>query len=103
MNPQMVKQAMKKLGIKQEEIEASEVIIKTKDKNIIISNPVVTRINMQGQENFQISGNISEESSITDEDIETVAKQANVSREKAKKSLEANNGDLASAILSLKS
>ena len=58
---------------------------------------------MQGQENFQISGDISEESSITDEDIETVAKQANVSREKAKKSLEANNGDLASAILSLKS
>ena len=103
MNPQAIKQAMKKLGIKQEEIEASEVIIKTKDKNIIISNPVVTRINMQGQENFQISGNISEESSITEEDIETVAKQANVSLEKARKSLEANNGDLAEAILSLKS
>ena len=48
MNPQMVKQAMKKLGIRQEEIEASRVIIQTKEKNIIILNPSVTKINMQG-------------------------------------------------------
>lgn len=102
MNPQMVKQAMKKLGIKQEEIPASEVIIKTPDKNIIISSPSVTKINMQGQESFQITGEVSEESSMTQEDIETVAKQANVSLAKAKKALEEHNGDLAEAILSLK-
>lgn len=102
MNPQMVKQAMKKLGIKQEEIDASEVIIKTPEKNIIISNPQVTKINMQGQETFQIIGDVSEESSISEEDIKTVAKQAKVSEEKARKALEKSNGDLAEAILSLK-
>lgn len=103
MNPALVKQAMKKLGIKQEEIDASEVIIKTRDKNIIISNPQITKINMQGQDSFQITGNVSEESSISDDDIKTVAEQAKVSREKAKKALERHNGDLAEAILSLKS
>lgn len=102
MNPQMIKQAMKKLGIKQEEIPASEVIIKTPEKNIVISNPSVTKINMQGQETFQIVGKISEESPISEEDIETVSRQANVSKEKARKALEKSNGDLAEAILSLK-
>lgn len=102
MNPQMVKQAMKKLGIKQEEIEASQVIIKTQDKNIIISNPNVTKINMQGQETFQIIGDVSEESPITNDDIKTVAEQAKVSEKEAKKALEKHNGDLAEAILSLK-
>ena len=102
MNPQMVKQAMKKLGIRQEEIEASKVIIQTKEKNIIISNPSVTKINMQGQETFQIMGDVSEESQISEEDVKTVAKQAKVSEEKARKALEEFNGDLAEAILSLK-
>jgi len=103
MNPKMIKQAMKRLGIKQEEIEASEVIIKTPDKNIIISNPQVLRVNMQGQDTFQVSGEISEESSISQEDIKTVAEKAGVSEEEAKKALERSNGDLAEAIISLKS
>ena len=41
MNPKDVQRAMKKLGIKQEEIEANEVIIKTNDKEIVIQNPQV--------------------------------------------------------------
>ena len=89
------------MGVKQEEIDASEVIIKTKDKTITIKNPQVSKVNMMGQESFQISGEI-EESTISEEDIKTVAEQSNVSLKEAKEALEKTNGDLAEAILILK-
>ena len=60
MNPKMVKEARKKMGIKQEEIPATEVIIKTPDKDLIIRNPQVTKVIAMGQETLQISGTIEE-------------------------------------------
>lgn len=103
LNPKMLAQAMKKMGIKQEEIPATEVIIRTQDgKDLVIRNPQVSKVNAMGQESLQIIGDIEELSAISKEDIETVAQQAGVSSEKAKKALEDNNNDLASAILSLK-
>ncbi|MBS3172341.1 nascent polypeptide-associated complex protein [Candidatus Woesearchaeota archaeon] len=102
MNPKQMNKMMQRMGIRQEEIDAEEVIIKTKEKNIIIKNPSVTKVDMMGQKTFQIMGEISEESSISEEDIKTVAEQANVSKEKAKEALKKHNGDLAEAILSLK-
>jgi len=104
INPSMMKQAMKKLGIKQEEIDAEIVIIKTKDKEIIIENPSVAKIDMQGNETFQISGDISErakEIEISEEDIATVIEQTNCSKEEALKAIKETNGDLAEAILKL--
>ncbi len=101
VNPKQLEQAMKKLGVKQEEIEASEVIIKCADKNLIIKNPNIVRINMMGQESLQITGSIEEEKAILEEDIQTVSEQAHVSKEEAKKALEETNGDLAEAILNL--
>ncbi len=103
INPKQMKEAMKRLGIKQEEIDANEVIIRTDNKEIIIKDPVIAKINMMGQDTFQISGQIIERSieKFTQEDIKIVAEQANVSHEEAKKALE-KEGDLASAILSLK-
>lgn len=104
MNPRDLAKAMKRMGIKQDEIEAEEVIIKCSDKNIIISNPSVVKVNAMGQESFQITGKVSEESpqaKISEEDIKTVSSQAKVSEEKAKAALEKANGDLAEAILSL--
>jgi len=95
LNPKQLEQAMKKLGVKQEHIDAYEVIIKTKEKNLIIRNPEVVKVNMMGQENFQISGDIEEESNITEDDVNTVAEQANVSKDVARKALEDNDGDLA--------
>lgn len=97
-----LKKAMKRMGMKQEEIDAHEVVIKTKDKNLVISNPSVVKINVMGQDSFQISGDISEESSISQEDVKTVMEKAGVSEEEAKNALEKSNGDLAQAILSLK-
>ena len=100
-----MKQAMKKMGVKQEELDASEVIIKLKDKQISIKNPSVSKINMMGQESFQISGEISEENleSFNEEDIKTVVSQANCSEEEAKKALNKTKGDIAAAIIALKS
>jgi len=92
---------MKKLGIKQEDIDAQEVIIKTQDKNIVIKNPQVALVDMMGNKSFQISGEISEESAISEDDINTVAEKANVDKKQAKTALEKSKGDLAEAILSI--
>ena len=102
MNPKQMNKMMQKMGIKQEEIDAVEVIIKTHDKRLIINNPSVTKIDMMGQKTLQITGDISEESNILEEDIKTVSKQAEVSEEVAKKTLEETEGDLAEAIIKLK-
>jgi nascent polypeptide-associated complex subunit alpha len=101
MNPRDMQKAMKRLGIKQEEIEASEVIIKTADKNLVIRNPSVTKVNMGGQETLQIGGTIEEESVISEDDVNTVAEQTEVSKEEARNALEAADGDLAAAIMEL--
>jgi nascent polypeptide-associated complex subunit alpha len=106
VDPRMMKEAMRRMGIKQTEIEAEEVIIRSGDKQTVITNPSVTKINMQGNISFQISGDVSERSvssepEITDEDVDTVATQANVSKEKAKELLEKNKGDLAKTIMDL--
>ena len=104
MNPRAMKQAMKKLGMQQQDIEASEVIIKTADKEIICSHPQVSKINMMGQETWQITGEAQERSRelFSEEDIKTVMEQTGVSEDKAKEALTETSGDLAEAILRLK-
>ncbi len=105
MNPKAVEQAMKRMGIKQVDIPASEVIIKSEGKDIVISNPKVVRVNMMGQDSFQISGDVEERPAsfeISEEDIKTVSEQAGVSEEEARDAMSKANGDLAAAILSLK-
>lgn len=104
LNPKDLEKAMKRMGIKQEEIPANEVIIKCPDKDLVIRNPQVSKVNAMGQETLQIIGDIEEikANKYTDEDVKTVSEQANVSKEKAKEALEKSNGDLAEAILNLK-
>jgi len=109
MNPRMMKKLQKQLQNSTEEIDATEVIIRTKDKEIYFSNPSVSSMNMMGQQSYQIVGepqerglNSGEEtSSIPEEDIELVASQANVSKEKAKEALEECGGEPAEAIIKL--
>ena len=108
MDERAMKQAMKRLGMKQEEIAAAEVIIKLQNGNeLLIANPQVTKVNLMGQDTFQIVGQVSERQQqqplFTQEDIATVAEQAGVTREKAEEALEKSKGDLAEAIMSLKS
>lgn len=105
VNPRQVQQMMRKMGIQQQDIPAIEVIIKLEDKEIIIKNPSVARINMMGQQTFQISGEIHEQEHsktvIAEEDIKTVMEQAHVSHEKAQAALEKTSGDLAEAIMNI--
>ena len=104
MDPKKMQAVMKQMGISQEEIHASKVIIeKTDNTKIIIKNPSVTKVKMQGQETFQIAGEIQEESGevgISEEDIKTIIEKTGKSEQEAREALE-KTGDLAEAILEL--
>ncbi len=104
MNPKKMQAVMKQMGISQDEISASKVIIeKTDNSKIIIENPSVTKIKMQGQETFQIAGEIREETAevgISEDDVKTVMEKTGKSEEEAREVLE-KTGDLAEAILEL--
>ena len=107
MNPRQMKQAMKRMGIQQQDIEATEVVIKTPEKEIVIKEPQVAKVNMMGQETYQVVGQateraISSEPEISEDDVKTVMEQTGVDEEKAKGAITKAQGDLASAILSLK-
>lgn len=106
MNQKQMKQAMKRMGMTQEEIEASEVIIKCPDKEIVISPAQVSKVNMMGQETYQVVGTatekeISNEPELSEDDIQTVMEQTQVDRETAIEALEANKKDIASAVMHL--
>lgn len=107
LNSRKAQAMMRRMGIQQQDIPATEVIIKTDEKEIIIKNPQVAKVNMMGQETFQIIGKAIEKSlktepEITDDDIQTVMRQVNCPREKAEKAIKETNGNLAEAILKLK-
>lgn len=106
LNSREARAMMRKMGIKQEEIDAELVIIKTHDKDFVIRNPQVSKVNMMGQETFQVAGSIEEvekdsKVDISEEDIATVIEQTNCTREEAIEALEEGNGNLAEAILKL--
>ncbi len=102
LDPKKMQAVMKQMGINQEEIDASKVIIEKEDRTkIIIKNPSITKIKMQGQESFQISGEVSEEDEgFSDSDIEMVMEKTNCTKEEAEEALE-ETGDLAEAIIKL--
>jgi nascent polypeptide-associated complex subunit alpha len=103
INPKQMGQMMKRMGIKNEELEAKEAIIVLRNgKKIIISNPQIQSIEMQGHKTYTIAGEEHEESGMPEEDIRMVAEQTGATKEQAKTALEEANGDIAEAILKLK-
>jgi alpha-NAC-related protein len=101
MDPKKMQAAMKQMGISQEDISATKVIIEKDDGKIIIENPSIVKMKVQGQESFQISGNVKEESEeISEQDIKTVMEKTGTNEEEAKKTHEKTD-DLAEAILEL--
>ena len=105
INPKKMQEAMKQMGIAQEEIDATKVIIEKENSQIVIENPSITKIKIQGQESFQISGDVKEELliqelQISEQDIKTVMEKTNCSEEQARKTLEKTK-DLAETILEL--
>ena len=101
LNPKKMQALMKQMGIAQEEINAERVIIERDGGNIIIQNPSIVKVKMQGQETFQISGDSKEENSgISEEDVKTVMEKTGASEQQTRESLE-KTGDLADSILEL--
>jgi len=107
INPKQIEKMARKMGIEAKPIDATEVIIKTPGKEIVISNPQVSRVNMMGQDTWQVSGDVSERESapaekFTDDDVKMVVQQTGASDDEARSALEETNGDIAEAILRLK-
>jgi len=102
MNPAQMKKMMKQLGMKSEELNAKKVTIELEDGNLVIEEPSVTSIEVQGKKTYTVMGTERKETSIPDADIKMVASQAGKSEEEAKKALEECSGDLAEAIKKLK-
>ncbi len=106
VNMRQAQQMMRKMGIAQQEIDADVVIIKSATKEIVIENPQVSKINMMGQETYQVVGKATVRSTdtipeISEDDIAIVMQQTKASHDEAKAALEEAKGDLAAAILSL--
>jgi nascent polypeptide-associated complex subunit alpha len=108
MNPREAKRMMQRMGMNMGAMpEVEQVIFKTSTKEIIVENPEVTVMEMQGQKIFQVMGErITEKTvekaiKIPEEDVQLVAIQANVNPDQARAALEQTKGDLAQAILLL--
>jgi len=108
MNPREAKRMMQRMGMNMGAMpDVEQVVFKTSSKEIIVENPEVTVMEMQGQKIFQVMGDritekaVEKEAEIPEEDVQLVATQANVSPDQARAALEQTKGDLAQAILLL--
>jgi nascent polypeptide-associated complex subunit alpha len=117
MNPREQKRMMQRMGMNMDSVpEVQQVIIRTSTKNIVIDEPEVAILEVQGQKMYQvIGGQVTEQApskfqtvaapqpTFSEEDVRLVADQTGKSLEKAKEALEECQGDLAKAILLLQS
>ncbi len=118
INPREQRRMMQRMGMNMDSVaDVKQVIIRTADKDIVIDEPEVAILQVQGQKMYQvIGGSVSEQSpsaratagtpakpAFSEEDVQLVADQTGKSLEKAKEALEECGGDLAKAILLLQS
>lgn len=110
ISPREAKRMMQRMGLSMDAIpDVEQVIIKTSNKEILIENPEVAVVDIQGQKMFQVAGGkitektIERKPTIPEEDVRLVADQTGKSLEEARKALEECEGDLAKAIILLQS
>lgn len=114
MNPKQMKAMMKRMGIDQEEMPGvEEVIIKTKTKELVFKDAVVTAVSVQGQKTYQVVGipqererrreEGEEEGGVPEDDIKLVMSQTGCAAAEAKKALQETDGAPAEAILKIMS
>ena len=110
VNPKRLQAMMRQMGIEMDDIDdVEEVLIRTATKDIVIKPAEVSKVTQQGQVSWQVVGKAVERPreaepagpKFTEEDVALVAGQANVSKEEARKALEATDGQPAEAILKL--
>ncbi len=102
MNPKKLQQMMKQMGIDVEQLDnVQRITIELPDKDLVFEDASVTVMTASGTKTYQISGEPIERPKISDDDINLVIGQADVSEEEARQALQASGGDLAEAILKL--
>lgn len=111
VNERQVKRMMQQMGIKSNDLEGvEEVRILLKDKVIVLKEPNVSVIEVQGSKTYTIVGkeeildkgaavNLPQDTNLKEEDIKLVMEKANVTREKAIEALKSNNYMVAEAII----
>jgi nascent polypeptide-associated complex subunit alpha len=104
---------MQRMGMSMDGVEdVKEVVIRTPSKDIVIQEPEVAILNMQGQRIYQVVGGTVterapqregalEKPAVSEEDARLVADQTGKSLEEAKSALIECEGDLAKAIILL--
>jgi nascent polypeptide-associated complex subunit alpha len=103
MDPKNMQKVMRQMGIKSEEIEASKVTIELKEGGrLVVFEPSVVQIEMQGEKSFQVSGKVAEEQEAGEDDLRMVMEASGCSREEAQNALRETGGDIAEAIIRLK-
>jgi len=108
MDNRNARRMMDRLGINMKEIpNVQEVVIKTPEKELHVTNASVSEIVAQGNRMFQVSGDVEEvdveKKTFSEEDILLVQQQTGASKEKAVAALEESDGEVARAILKLSS
>ena len=111
-NPRELRRMLRRMGVRVEELSnVKSVSIVLDDYEIIIRNPQVSVMTIQGQKVYQIVGGqeekvevspeseLVEEVTFSEDDVKFVMEQSGVSREVAVKALKEANGDIAKAIL----
>ncbi|AWB27193.1 nascent polypeptide-associated complex protein [Halococcoides cellulosivorans] len=113
LDPRKLQQMMEQMGVDMEDIDATEVVIRTDDEDLVFDGPEVQKMVAQGQETYQIVGSPSVEESSGEsggseaddgpdpDDVALVAQRAGVSEDDARDALEAEDGDLAGAVARL--
>ena len=104
MNPAKMQGMMKKMGISQVNLPVKRVVFEMDDGNLVIDEPAVIKIMMQGQESYQVTGSAVEESveSFSKDDVALVVEKSGKSVEEVRVALEEAGGDIAEAIVGLK-
>lgn len=110
---------MRRMGVDFQQLEdVSEVLIRFPDKELVIPQAQVLVMQGQGEDIYQIVGQSEERSlttsieaegeapepsvqTFTEEDVQLVASQANVSEDEAREALRTAEGNLAKAIIVL--
>ncbi|MBN2094901.1 MAG: nascent polypeptide-associated complex protein [Candidatus Aenigmarchaeota archaeon] len=97
INPKQLEKMARQMGMQVQNIDATEVIIKSPDGDWIIKSPQVTKVCMGSTETFQVMGEVTREDKVKAEDIEILVQKTGISKEKAEELL-TETGDLLLAI-----
>jgi len=115
ISPREARRLMSRMGVKMEALDGvDKVVIYMVGKELLIEEPNVMVMEVGGQRVFQITGKVSEKTvekveeipekpEISEEDVMLLASQTGVSVEEARRALKEAGGNLASALILLRS